>query len=305
MKKDSHIKLTVAVFICASLAFAFGAVRHSWAQEINDCLACHQDQNLTKTEASGKVHSLFVDKEAFLRSAHGSYACVDCHKGVEAKKHPAAGIPDVKCATTECHPAEMKKYAASKHGQLVNADNPKAGNPNAPQCYDCHTRHAVLPAKDASSTVNSASLHKTCGACHEEQAKAALVPLVLGFVQGEEPASELTLTTLTSQIATRVKGHGKVNLGCEYSTKTCSNCHFDTIKHGSDALKPAVCVNCHGQAKAGIIFGKIHKAGVVTNPFLSVLLAMGYIAALAGFVFYCRSSCCCKKGEGDNPPAEG
>ena len=298
MKKDSHIKLTLAVFACMCIALFFGAVRQSCAQDINDCLACHQDQNLKKTETSGKVHSLFVDKEAFLRSAHGSYACVDCHEGVEAKKHPAGGIKDVQCAG--CHDEAAKKYSASKHGQLV-----KAGNPHAPKCYDCHTMHAVLPAKDVVSTVNSANLHKTCGACHEEQARAALVPLVRGFVQGEEPVSSLTLTTLASQIATRVNGHGKVNLGCEYSTKTCSNCHLDPINHGSEAIKPAVCVKCHGQDKAGIIFGKIHKAGVVTNPFLSVLLAMGYIAALAGFVFYCRSSCCCKKGQGDNPPAEG
>ncbi|MCX5900280.1 MAG: hypothetical protein NTX06_06020, partial [Proteobacteria bacterium] len=65
------------------------------------------------------------------------------------------------------------------------------------------------------------------------------------------------------------------------------------------AVKPAVCSNCHGQAKAGIIFGKIHKAGVVTNPFLSVLLALGYIAALAGLVFYFRPSSTSK------PSAEG
>ncbi len=298
MKKNSHIKLTLAVFACMCMAFAFCAVRQAGAQDINDCLACHQDQNLTKTEASGKVHRLFVDKEAFLRSTHGSYACVDCHEGVEAKKHPAGGIKDVQCAG--CHEEVAKKYEASKHGQLV-----KAGNPHAPKCYDCHTMHAVLPAKDAASTVNSANLHKTCGACHEEQAKAALVPLVLGFVQGEEPVSALTLTTLASQIATRVKGHGKVNLGCEYSTKTCSNCHLDPINHGSEAIKPAVCIKCHGQEKTGFIFGKIHKADIVTNLFLSVLLALGYIAALAGLVFYCWSSCCCKKSKGAEPPAEG
>ncbi len=177
MKKDSHLKLTVTIFICVCMALAFGTVRQSCAQDIDDCLACHQDRNLTKTEASGKVHSLFVDKEAFLRSAHGSSACVDCHEGVEAKKHPAAGLPKVQCA--KCHEEEAKKYANSKHGQLL-----KAGNPNAPQCYDCHTMHAVLPAHEAASTVNSANLHKTCGACHEEQAKAALAASGAGIYAG-------------------------------------------------------------------------------------------------------------------------
>jgi hypothetical protein len=298
MKRDSHSKLTIAVLTSVCLVLAFSCVRQSCAQDIDDCLACHQDRNLVKKEASGKIHGLFVDKEAFLRSTHGSYACTDCHEGVEAKKHPAAGLPKVKCEN--CHDEAAKKYEACRHGQLL-----KAGNPRAPHCYDCHTMHAVLPAQAAASTVNSANLHKTCGACHEEQAKEALAPLVRSFMQGEEPLEALTLTTLASQIATRVKGHGKVNLGCEYSTKTCSNCHLDPINHGSAALKPAVCVNCHAQSKAGIIFGKIHKADVVMNPFLSVLLALGYIAALAGFVFYCRTSCCCKKADGSEPPSEG
>lgn len=298
MKRDSHSKLTIAVLTTVCLVLACSCVRLSCAQDVDDCLACHQDQNLTKTDASGRVRSLYVDKEAFLRSTHGSYACIDCHEGVEAKKHPAAGLPEVQCAG--CHDEAAKKYGVSRHGQLL-----ASGNSRAPQCYDCHTMHAVLSAEDAVSTVNSANLHTTCGACHEEQAKAALVPLLRGFLQGEEPLEALTLTTLASHIATRVQGHGKVNLGCEYSTKTCSNCHIDAIDHGSDAVKPAMCVSCHGQAKAGIIFGKIHKANVVTNPFLSVLLALGYLAALAGFVFYCRSSCCCKKVEQGEPPAEG
>jgi len=90
MKRDSHSKLTIAVLTTVCLVLACSCVRLSCAQDVDDCLACHQDQNLTKTDASGRVRSLYVDKEAFLRSTHGSYACIDCHEGVEAKKHPGA-----------------------------------------------------------------------------------------------------------------------------------------------------------------------------------------------------------------------
>jgi len=301
MKKDRHIKLKTAILASVCLVMAFSHVRHVYAQDIDACLACHQDRNLTKADAAGKVHSLFVDKEAFQKSVHAEmgYACVDCHTGVEAKKHPAGGIKEVKCSTTDCHPDIAVKYEKSTHGQLA-----KAGNPNAPKCYDCHSMHAVMKAAAPASTVNAENLAATCGACHEEEAKAALVPLVLGFVKGEEPAKSLTLATFAAQIATRVKGHGKDNLAYTYSTKNCANCHVDPINHGPEPLKTAVCFSCHGdqirQQKPGIIFGKIHKVNVVLNPFLSVLLVLAYLAALAGLVFYFGPAA--KK---DDPPAEG
>jgi hypothetical protein len=305
MKKDSTIKLLLAIFISLCLVPALSPVRQAYAQEIDACLACHQDRNLTKADAAGKIHSLFVDKELFLKSTHAGFTCVDCHEGVEAKKHPAGGIKDVNCG--DCHDEEAKKFKASKHGQLVNDSNPKAGNPNAPNCQDCHSMHAVMKADNPAATINAENLHKTCGACHEEEAKAALVPLVLGFVKGEEPAKSLTLPTFASQIATRVKGHGKDNLAYTYSTKNCANCHIDPINHGPEPLKTAVCFSCHGdqirQQKPGIIFGKIHKASVVLDPFLSVLLALGYIGAIALLVLYFRPSCCSKKDTGDQPPA--
>lgn len=297
MKKDSHIKQRIAILASVCLVLAFSHVRHVHAQEIDACLACHQDQNLTKKDAAGKQHSLFVDKEAYQKSAHAGFSCVDCHEGVQAKKHPAGGIKDVHCA--DCHDDIAKKYAQSNHGQLA-----KQGNPNAPKCYDCHSMHAVMTAENPAATIHADNLGKTCGACHEEQAKQALVPLVLGFVKGEEPASSFSLPTFASQIATRVKGHGKDKLAYSYETSNCSNCHIDPLNHGPEPVKTAMCYSCHGQQKPGIIFGKIHKVNVVLNPYLSVLLALGYIAALAGLVFYFRSSCCCKKTGGE-PPAEG
>ena len=293
MKKDSHIKLKTAIFATVCLALAFCHARHVYAQTIDDCLACHQDRNLIKKDASGKVHSLFVDKDAFLKSTHAGFSCVDCHEGVQAKKHPAGGIKEVLCGG--CHDEAAKKYGESNHGRLA-----KAGNPNAPKCYDCHSMHAVMKADNPAATINADNLAATCGACHEEQAKAALVPLVLGFVKGEEPAASLTLATFAAQIPTRVKGHGKDNLAYTYSTKNCANCHIDPINHGPEPLKTAVCYSCHGQSRPGIIFGKIHKVNVVLNPFLSVLLALGYIAALAGLVFYFRPA-----PKKEDPPAEG
>lgn len=294
MKKDSHSKVKTAILALACLGLAFSQAA---AQDIEACLACHQDQNLARQDASGKVHSLYVDKEKFLKSTHAEFACVDCHEGVEAKNHPAGGIPDISCAN--CHDEEAEKYLASNHGRLA-AD----GNPNAPACHDCHSMHAVMKADNPEATINAANLSVTCGACHEEQAKAALVPTIINFAKGEEPASSLTPAFLASQIATRVKGHGKDNLAYAYETKNCGNCHIDPINHGPEPAETAVCYSCHSHQKPGIIFGKVHKVNVVLNPFLSVLLAMGYIAALAGLVCFFRPGSC-KKTDCAEPPAEG
>ena len=114
MKKDRHIKLKTAILASVCLVMAFSHVRQVYAQDIDACLACHQDRNLTKNDASGKVHSLFVDKEPFLKSTHAGLSCVDCHEGVQAKKHPAGGIKDVDCGG--CHEDEAKKYGASSWG---------------------------------------------------------------------------------------------------------------------------------------------------------------------------------------------
>jgi len=53
------------------------------AQEVDDCLACHDDTTLTSKDADGTVHSLYVDKKMYLMSAHGEmeYGCTDCHDG--------------------------------------------------------------------------------------------------------------------------------------------------------------------------------------------------------------------------------
>lgn len=295
MKNNSPIKLQPAIFAIVFLALAFCPVRHTCAQDIDACLACHQDRSLEKTDAAGKVHSLFVDKESYQKSVHGEmgYACVDCHEGVQADHHPAGGIKDVQCAG--CHEEAAQKYEKSNHGQLL-----KAGNPHAPTCQDCHSMHAVMTADKPEATVHAGNLRATCGACHEEEARKPFPALVRDFAQGREPASSLTPPTLASQIATRVKGHGKDNLARSYSTQNCANCHIDPVSHGPEPVKAAVCYSCHGRQKPGIVFGKIHKANVVTNPFLSVLLALSYIAAIAGLVFYFRPAGKPDAGGGDS-----
>jgi hypothetical protein len=265
---------TTALIVAFSAAILFSGPGTVSSQEIDDCLECHQDRNLTRTDASGKVHSQYVNKDRFLRSVHGEmdYTCVDCHEDAEAESHPAEGIPDVSCG--ECHEEALKQYEKSKHGQLL-----KSGNPDAPQCYDCHSKHEIFYSDDPQSSTSPENVSLTCGKCHENEAYG--------------PSPVLSLVT------SRVKGHGKVNMSCDFSTRRCTDCHFEVINHGSDELKPQVCANCHEAEKSGFIFGTIHKSGVFKSSFLSVVMVLCYIAAIAGIVFYFKAGADKKEAEGE------
>jgi len=231
------------------------------SQTIDDCIECHMDQTLAKTDAAGKSHSLFVDKAAFAASVHGQngYACVDCHTTATADSHPPDGLPDVDCG--ECHEEALKAYGDSHHGRLLGS-----GNQDAPRCYDCHTTHAILASDNPQASTHAENLQATCGTCHEQEASPPLPSL----------------------IATRVKGHGKVNLACQYTTRRCGDCHFETIRHGDSDLQPQECAACHEVERSRSIFGTIHRSGALRSPLLLGLLVLCYLAGLAGLVFFCR-----------------
>lgn len=278
------MKPQTSAWFCAALVLFFlklGAPAAVCGQEINDCLACHEDRTLSKTDAAGKVHSLFVDRDAFMKSVHGKagHTCVDCHEGVEATSHPAGGIEDVSCG--KCHSDIEQEYLKSKHGQIL-----QAGNPYAPKCQDCHTAHGVLLSTDPQSSVHADNLAKTCSPCHEEEAKQPLVSLALDFARGKVGVEQFSLPALFAPLVSRVKGHGKVNISCDYSTRRCSDCHFDVVRHGDTESKPKVCSSCHEYAKSSIVFGKIHRSGVITSPLLGMLLVLAYLVAIAAAVFY-------------------
>ncbi len=111
------------------------------AQEIDDCLACHDDTALTSKDDDGIVHSLYVDKDMYLKSVHGEmeYGCTDCHDGPTLAEHKEGKKKYDKMSCGDCHDEALAKHEKTSHGQFA-----KEGNKEAPTCSDCHTLHAVL-----------------------------------------------------------------------------------------------------------------------------------------------------------------
>jgi len=128
---------------------------NSRAIENSDCLVCHSDQTLTRTNAAANAVSLFVDEQVYKTSVHGSLGCTDCHTSIKDIPHQE-NLPDVNCAS--CHEAVGKEYATSIHGV-----SRAMGASGAATCKDCHGTHHVLPVKHPDSPVFKLNLPGTCG----------------------------------------------------------------------------------------------------------------------------------------------
>ena len=96
----------------------------------SDCLDCHGDNTLFKTNSAGKAISLFIDVEKFKLSAHATNSCISCHADVTAK-HPDDNkiLLPVNCAS--CHERQAESFNASVHGLAL-----RAGHDDAATCQD-------------------------------------------------------------------------------------------------------------------------------------------------------------------------
>lgn len=79
--KRQHLWATAAAAAIFSAAFGGEPVKNS------DCLQCHEDKELSKTNAAGRTISLFVDAAKLAGSIHATNTCVRCHADV-TEKHP-------------------------------------------------------------------------------------------------------------------------------------------------------------------------------------------------------------------------
>src|SRR5438309_11229230 len=52
-----------------------------------ECMDCHEDKTLSRTNAAGKEISLFMDLDKLNASAHKAKSCVSCHSDL-TRKHP-------------------------------------------------------------------------------------------------------------------------------------------------------------------------------------------------------------------------
>ncbi|HYG24090.1 MAG TPA: cytochrome b/b6 domain-containing protein [Verrucomicrobiae bacterium] len=185
----------------------------------SDCLDCHSDQTLFRTNTAGRAISLFVDQSKLALSAHTTNSCISCHSDISGD-HPDDGksARPVDCAS--CHALQTESYGASVHGIAA-----RSGDLQAPGCTDCHDAHNVLPHTSVHSPLHFSRQGETCGACHEKE-----------------------VADVSSSI------HGKAAAAGERDAPTCTDCHYE---HRIQGLKQTsgltisqdICSNCHASER--------------------------------------------------------
>lgn len=180
-----------------------------------DCLECHSDQTLSKTNAAGQSLSLFVDEAKYVKSVHQTNSCVSCHSDVTAEHPDDNVVPQpVNCAT--CHAHQTETYQGSVHAQAL-----QEGKAGAATCIDCHGTHDILPYTSPQSPLHYKRLATLCGECHNE---------------------------ITEQVQQSV--HGKGIAQGHREAATCTDCHSehkieDLRKASPIKVAEQVCSKCH------------------------------------------------------------
>src|SRR5262245_52934658 len=108
------IGLGLAVTWLASFAAIGASTPGPQAPQISnrECLECHSDKTLFKTNAAGKALSLFVDPAKLAASAHKTNSCASCHSDLTSK-HPDDNIAAKPVSCRQCHERQTESYGAS------------------------------------------------------------------------------------------------------------------------------------------------------------------------------------------------
>lgn len=264
-----------AKFIFALFLF-FSASSTLLAQENEDCLSCHTDEELT-TERDGKTISLFVKEDHLKNSTHKKLKCISCHTGFSIDDIPhKENIEPINCMT--CHKDAGVKH--SFHPKMIKYKGINGGKDV--NCKSCHGTHQVESIKSEKSKFHEKNLAETCGSCHSKQKEEYLIS-EHGKQRNEKLSNTPTcITCHKSGLITKNSSHDLVTTKLTQE-KICLSCHLDNAEvrkrmtmtkgfikafensvHGkslnSGNEKAPNCVNCHSSHK--VLKGSDPQSGV-------------------------------------------
>ncbi|MFC1791221.1 cytochrome c3 family protein [Gemmatimonadota bacterium] len=174
-----------------------------------DCLSCHRDPTLVGySSVAGDTVSLFVDEAAYNDSQHAETACAQCHTDVTPVLDRSCETASEPVDCSICHPVPMEQYETGVHGILAGD-----GDPDAPTCLDCHSKHATLGRTNPLSPTYARNIPDLCGTCHREGEPAARRVEAEGYAGGIVGSYEMS-----------IHGEGLIESGLVV-TATCEDCH--------------------------------------------------------------------------------
>ncbi|MEZ5358106.1 MAG: cytochrome c3 family protein [Candidatus Zixiibacteriota bacterium] len=240
MREKTEIRyglLTLSTLVLLALIFVSNTPVA--AQSVEDCMMCHEDNELVR-ESTGE--SVYVDLDRFTKSVHTDLDCISCHTdldGFDDFPHDE-NLADVNCG--DCHDDIAEIYNESLHGKDV-----AAGIELAPRCWDCHSGHYVLPKNTVGSQVDKFNIPFMCGRCHKEG-----TPVTQTY--------DIPQDSILSHYSLSIHGIGLFQQGLTV-TAVCSDCHTaHNVRNHSDPKSSIhrnniakTCQNCHGRIE------QVHK----------------------------------------------
>ncbi|HVP37155.1 MAG TPA: cytochrome c3 family protein [Terriglobales bacterium] len=196
-----------------------------------DCLNCHGDKTLSKTE-KGKTISLYLDESALKKSIHGELDCVDCHKGITELPH-SEQLPPPDCGA--CHSDTKAIVSKGMHNLIKDG------------CWSCHGSHDIKSAQDPSSITNKNNRSELCLKCHKDREDVYFT------------SSEHSSVVFPSGAKGKVycyQCHDSHRASLPDPLKVCGTCHnkiftdLNKSVHATAKLKEIPnCCNCHSEHK--------------------------------------------------------
>jgi len=205
-----------------------------------DCLECHADRTLMKTNAAGRGIFVFVDSGRLAASAHKTNSCASCHSDI-TDNHPDDGIAAKLVDCHRCHRQAAQDLAASVHGRASTG-----GVRETPTCTDCHSGHYIESLKQGDPSRSSAAICSRCHASERINTKFNLPP-------------DRVTTFFESY-------HGLAGAYGSPLVANCASCHgYHRILPSTDpdsTIHPAhlvqTCGQCHPGATEKFALSRIH-----------------------------------------------
>lgn len=257
---DKSIPTPPEILLTLLSLILFFPVQLLGAENPNEqCMACHEDQNLKNNEG----RSLFVSRVDFERSIHGEsgITCVSCHSDLEKVIDFPHAEKLVKVNCSACHGEAQKQFETSVHAPAKLHNKGQSVN-----CVSCHGYHDILGKTDVKSRTHPLNLPQTCGSCHFSKVNGGKGTRFVKSYLESVHALALRKAGLSSS-ATCVSCHGSHEIkpteepGSFVSRRqvpnTCGQCHGGILKdyregvHGQafamGIREVPVCTDCHGE----------------------------------------------------------
>ncbi len=233
----------------------------SWAQDPENCLACHRFRGLGRLEPeTGELRLFFCSAEyyAYRQGPHARVRCTECHERSEVAVIPHKVKTPVNCTKT-CHITQAtgverrfshlsveESLSHSAHAPDKLADlgfDPPLLRPGQSTCLYCHDQPTFGESAELPAGFLCPSGGTRCDTCHEQELPLEIDYFAKHISARLKPSRSVKQTAQVcavchsnSQIIERFGGHdvvasylhsfhGKASLLGSTDTATCVDCH--------------------------------------------------------------------------------